>query len=265
MLQECRPLSKGNNRDCLERRQKARVPTTLGAMTVGRPEVQQWGDILKEMVGYGPDDIPPQALAYAFESCEGPDKSPGALLKSLMQRFEHVVGVGDALRDATTSAKVNGCVSDFAWERHIRPFFEKVRKLLIFENSLTESAQKANSRRERMVPYAQFITWPIGKSTEYPTGRSVLTTMLRPQLSELVRSYCDLAGLLGNLFHHNLEGVATDVRQSVKLVISWIIDATVLGKSKLGNKNRILHHTRGGFKLIVNDHFIEVGSMFVPS
>lgn len=253
-------------------------PNTLDPMTTARPEVSRWGKVLSEMVGYGEEDIPPQALTYAFETHSGPGgDDPGILLRGLMQRFERCVGVGDVLRDATTSAKVNGGISDFSWEKYIRPFFDKVRELIFFEESLTECAKDANARRERMVPYAQFITWAVKSDKEYPTGRSVLTTMLRPQLAEFVRSCCDLTSVLGNLFHHNLDGVATDVRENVKLVVSWIIDATVVGKSKLGNKNGILHHTRGGLKIIVNgrasrspysieefllmtgnDHFLEV-------
>ena len=226
---------------------------TLDSSTLKRPEVTEWGKILSEVVGYEKDDIPAESLAYAFEVHAGPSKKdPGCLLRSLMRRFEHCVGVGDALRDATTSAKVNGCITDFSWENHIRPFFEKVRELLLFEQAITESAAAANARRAGMVPYVDIITWPVGKSKEYPKGRSVLTSIMKPQLAELVRSYSHLAGILGHLFHHNLEGVATDVREQVKLVVSWIIDATVIGKSKLGNKNEILHHTRGGLKLIVN-------------
>jgi hypothetical protein len=39
-----------------------------------------------------------------------------------------------------------------------------VKQLLLFEEALTETAQDANARRERMVPHAQFITWSIKKS-----------------------------------------------------------------------------------------------------
>jgi hypothetical protein len=64
---------------------------------------------------------------YAFETHAGPSEDdPGILLRSLMTRFEHCVGVGDAMRDASTAAKINGCVPDWSWEQHIRPFFEKV-------------------------------------------------------------------------------------------------------------------------------------------
>ena len=285
-LTSCDPIATETKRQCPQRKETSASSstTTLDPEEEARPEVKRWGDVLKGMIDYCPESIPPQALAYAFESFEGPDERPGVLLQSLMHRFESCVGVGDALRDATTAAKVNGCVTDFSWENHIRPFFKKVRELLKFEEDLTESANEANKRREGMVPYAQFVTWAIPKSKEYPTGRSVLTTMLRPQLSEFVRSCCGLTGVLGHLFHHNLEGVATDVRENVKLVLSWIIDATVIGKSKLGNKNRILHHTRGGFKLIVNgrisrspysieefllmtgnDHFLEVQDVITHS
>ena len=146
--------------------------------------------------------IPPAALAYAFEVHSGPDRNdPGILLRMLMGRFERCVGVGDALRDATTSAKINGGVSDFAWETYIRPFFDKVRQLQQFQDSLLESAADANARRERMVPYMHVSTWLVDEDEkEYPTGRSVLTSMIRPQLSELIRSCCGLQSPLGHFF-----------------------------------------------------------------
>ena len=254
-LTNCKPIGgKKSKRQCPPRKKvDTSTPTsTLLPSVEARPEVKVWGEILKNMIGFTARDIPPQALSYAFECLESPDKRPAVLLRSLMRRMEHCLGVGDALRDATTAAKINGCITDHAWENFIRPFFLKVQNLLNFEESLTESASDANDRRERMVPYVKFVTWFIAKSKEYPTGRSILTTVLRPQLAEFVRSNCLLTGLLAHLFYHDLDGTATDVRQDAKLTISWIIDATVIGKSRLGNKNRILHHTRGGFKLIVN-------------
>lgn len=251
---------------------------TLDAVTVERPTVVKWGDIIAKMVGYSTQDIPPQALSFAFEMHAGPENTdPGILIRGLMQRFERCRGVGDAMRDATTSAKVNGGVTNFAWDKYIRPFFSKVQHMLMFTEDLTELGAHASARREGMVPYMQFATWPIPPSIEYPTGRSILITQIRPQLEELVRSYCGLDQILGDKFFHNDSGAATDVRQQVQIDISFICDATVIGKSRLGNKNHILHHTRGGFKLIVNgresrspysieevvlmtgnDHFLEV-------
>ena len=119
-----------------------------------KPAVWGYGAVLRAMVD--PGGIPPQALVHAFESYEGPDGDmPGCLVERLMWRFEGVLGVGEAMRDATTSAKIDGDISDYVWNKYIRPQFERVQALLLFRFDVTETAKEANAREERMVPHTK--------------------------------------------------------------------------------------------------------------
>lgn len=112
--------------------------------------------MLREMISQ--NGIPAQALAHAYEMYDGPiGDEPGCLVKRLMWRFEDKLGAGDAIKDATTSAKLDGNISDHAWEKYIRPLFEIVRECLKFRHRLTESAKEANARLEKMVPHTQVI------------------------------------------------------------------------------------------------------------
>ena len=98
----------------------------------------------------------------------------------------------------------------------------------------------------------QVTTWSVPSCDEYPSGRSILTVKLIPQLHEFVLSLCRLGQMLDYLFHHNAKGTATFPREGAKLYLSWLNDATVMGNSTLGNKSGVLHHTRGLFKAVVS-------------
>ena len=65
------------------------------------------------------------------------------------------MGVSDALKDATTAAKVDGNITDYTWEKHIRPAFDRVRPLLKFRFPITESAKATTARKEKMVPHTK--------------------------------------------------------------------------------------------------------------
>ena len=163
--------------------------TTMHKRISCNTNVYRCGECIDGMITDGL--ISADALVYAFETHAGPaGDSPGILRQRLMWRHEDGMGGGDAARDASTKAKLDGGISDYTWDKHIVPGYEHLQNILTWRHPLTESADMANRRRAAMVPYMQCVIWSVDKQKgQYPSGRTILIVKLLPMLREFVMRF----------------------------------------------------------------------------
>ena len=227
-------------------------PTTMSKHVALNPKVYRYGECIDGMITDGP--ISPHALTYAFEAHDGPvGDSPGILRQRLMWRHEGHLGGGDVARDATTKAKLDGGISDYTWEKHVVHGFKHLQGILSWRHPLTETADVANRRRAGMVPYMQCVVWHVNKQKkQYPTGRTILIVALKPMLVEFIQRFLPLGQYLDHLCTHDESGMAIAFRENVCVYVSYLQDATVMGRSNTGDRKGVLHHTRGAIKIIVS-------------